>query len=125
MMTNESDVLQAERFFFTALIGAKIDELKSLLADDFTLADLGGGLMSKAVLLQAVDSGQLHFDSIEPAEASVRFYGATAIVTGRTEMRGRFGGTAIVAQSRYTHVYFEREGKLSLVAAQGTPIASG
>jgi len=95
------------------------------LTDDFSLADLSGGLMSKAALIQVVGSGQLHFDAIEPVESVVRFYGSTAIVTGHTQMQGRFGQAAFTVHSRYTHVYVEQEGKLRLASAQGTPIAAG
>ena len=123
-MANESDVLRAENVFFTALVEARTDVLDRLLEDDFTLADLRGGLIPKAALMQAVGSGQLHFDVIKPVEAAVRFYGPTAIVTGRTEMHGSLAQTAFSAASRYTHVYVEREGKLYLAAAQGTPIAT-
>jgi hypothetical protein len=123
-MASQSDVLKAESAFFSALVKARIDELERLLTDDFSLADLSGGLMSKAALIQAVGSGQLHFEAIEPIEAVVRFYGTAAIVTGRTRMHGRFGETAFSALSRYTHVYAEQEGTLRLASAQGTPIAA-
>ena len=93
-----------------------------LVTDDFSLADLGGGIMSKGSLMDSIRSGRLRFDVIETIERSVRLYGPTAIVTGRTEMRGRFDQTAFAAQSRYTHVYVERDGKFYLAAAQGTPI---
>jgi hypothetical protein len=87
-MASQSDVLKAESTFFGALVGTRVDELEKLLTEDFSLADLSGGLMSKAALIQAVGSGQLRLEAIEPVEATVRFYGPTAIVTGRTEMRG-------------------------------------
>ena len=101
-----------------------MDDLEALLAEDFSLADLSGGVMSKAALIEAVGSRQLRFEAIEPVEATVRLYGPTAIVTGRTKMRGRFGDTSFAAHSRYTHVYVEQEGQPRLASAQGTPITS-
>ncbi len=124
-MATQTEVLRAENAFFTALIEARVDDLEKLLDDEFTLADLRGNLVPKAGLLQVVGSGQLHFDAIQPVESAVRFYGATAVVVGRTEMSGHFNQEAFSAHSRYTHVYVERGGRLSLVAAQGTPIATG
>ena len=121
---SHADVLTAEGNFFGALVRAQADELDTLLTDDFSLADLRGGLMSKASLTSSIRSGRLCFDVIETIERSVRLYGPTAIVTGRTEMRGRFDQTAFAAQSRYTHVYIERDGEFYLAAAQGTSIAS-
>jgi hypothetical protein len=125
MMGSPADVLSVEKSFYEALVRAHAGELGRLLADDFSLADLSGGLMSKESLIDAVCSGKLRFEAIEPVEAKVRFYGPTAVVTGRTQMRGSFEQTPFVAHSRYTHVYVEREGGMFLVAAQGTPISIG
>ena len=124
-MPIHADVLKAEKAFFDALVGAQTGDLDDLLTDDFTLADLGGGLMSKGELTEAVRLRRLQFEAIEHVESVVRFHGPTAIVTGRTQLRGSFDGTPFVAHSRYTHVYVEREGKLYLATAQGTPIPSG
>ncbi len=116
--------MKAESTFFGALVEVRTDELELLVADDFLLADLSGGIMSKDALIQAVGSGQLHFDGIETVESTIRLYGPTAIVTGRTQMRGRFGAASFMVHSRYTHVYVEQEGKLRLASAQGTPIGA-
>jgi hypothetical protein len=70
----------------------------------------------------------LVFQTIDPAEVRCRRYGATAVVTGRTRMAGRYAGAAFAAASRYTHVYVEQpgdDGAWRMVAAQGTPIAGG
>jgi ketosteroid isomerase-like protein len=125
-MSDASDPLAAEREFFTALVEARPEALGRLLADDFTLVDvLSGSEVSRASLLEALGSGQVRFEAIEPAEQRVRTYGATAVVTGRTRMSVRIAGAAFVAHSRYTHVYVEQQGRWRLVAAQGTPIAPG
>jgi len=39
-------------------------------------------------------------------------------------MRGRIGEMPFSANSRYTHVYLEQQGRWRLFSAQGTPIAS-
>jgi hypothetical protein len=124
MMNRQAEILRIEGVFFNALVGVQVGQLEELLTDDFLLADLSGGLMSKAALIDAIRSGRLRFEVIEPMEAAVRFYGPTAIASGRTQTRGRFEETLFVAQSRYTHIYIERERKFYLAAAQGTPIAA-
>jgi hypothetical protein len=123
-METASDPLAAEREFFTALVEAGLEALDRVLADDFMLIDvMRGAEITKAALLAVIGSGQLRFEVIEPAEQRVRLYRATAVVTGRTRMSGRFEGTPFGAHSRYTHVYVEQQGRWRLVAAQGTPIA--
>jgi hypothetical protein len=122
-MTDNIDILAAERQFFNALIGADVTTLDQILAPDFMLIDvMSGGEITKPALVAVIDSGQLRFDAIEPLESRVRLYDATAVVTGRTRMSGRFGDTPFATRSRYTHVYVAQGGPWRLVAAQGTQI---
>jgi ketosteroid isomerase-like protein len=125
-MQSESDPIAADRQFFAALIAADTAALGRLLADDFVLIDvMTGSEVPRAALLDVVGSGQLVFETIDPAEVRCRRYGATAVVTGRTRMAGRYAGAAFGAASRYTHVHVEQPGGggWRMVAAQGTPIA--
>jgi len=117
--------LAAERQFFKALLEADGPELDRVLADDFLLIDvLSGSEFQKPTLLAAVASCQVKFEKIDVLESRVRRYPGIAIVTGRTQMRGRFGESPFSANSRYTHVYIEQQGLWRLVTAQGTPITS-
>ena len=120
----ETCVLAAEREFFAALIKASPEALGQVLGDDFLLVDFGGGTSSKRSFIASIGSGQVKFEEIEtdPNETLIRLFGATAVVTGRTRMKGNFGGTAFTVSSRYTHVYVERQGRWNLVSAQGTQI---
>jgi ketosteroid isomerase-like protein len=126
-MQSESDPVAADRQFFAALIAADTAALERLLAEDFMLIDvMTGSEVPRAALLDVVGSGQLAFEAIDPAEVWCRRYGATAVVTGRTRMAGRYAGAPFAAASRYTHVYVEQAGGTwRMVAAQGTPIAGG
>ena len=82
-----------------------------------------GGEVPRAATIGAVGAGQLHFDAIDVIASRVRRYGGTAVVTGETRMRGRFGDAGWSAHSRYTHVYVEQDGRWRLASAQGTQIA--
>jgi len=125
-MKSELNPLAAEQEFFGALIAGKVEVLDKLLVDDFILVDvMRGGEITKPGLLAAVASGQAKFESIEPSETRVRRFGSTAVVNGRTEMRGRVGDAAFAVRSRYTHVYVEQQGRLRLASAQGTQIVEG
>lgn len=84
---------------------------------------MSGSLVEKPAFLELVGGAQLRFETIEPTEVRVRLYGAAAVVTGRTEMAGRFGEAPFAARSRYTHVYAEMDERWRLASAQGTPIS--
>jgi hypothetical protein len=123
-MDPKLDPVATDRAFFAALISANLDSLDALLIDDFLLIDvLNGSEITKPMLLAAVGSSQVKFDAIEQVESRVRVYAAsTAVVTGRTELRGRVGEAAFTASSRYTHVFVAQDGQWMLVSAQGTQI---
>jgi ketosteroid isomerase-like protein len=123
-LTDKPDPIDVDRQFFRSLIKADVASLIRILTDDFLLIDVMQGLeISKPALLGAIESGQVKFESIDPAETRVRFYQTTAVVTGRTLIRGQAGGSPFTVRSRYTHVYVELLGQWRLVSAQGTQIA--
>jgi hypothetical protein len=122
-MNDGLDPLVTDHQFFSALIAGRVEDLDQILADDFVMIEvMGGSEVTKSSLLGAIESGQLKFEAVEPAEMRVRIYHTTAVVTGRTQMSGRFGETPFAARSRYTHVYVEEQSRWRLVAAQGTQI---
>lgn len=126
-MTIEQDIFAADNRFFEALMHADSATLDKLLVEDFILVDVNmGSAIEKSILVPLVGSGHLKFDEIQPnpAEWRVRFYGPTAIATGRTQMRGSYESAPWSAHSRYTHVYIEDQGTWRLASAQGTPIVA-
>jgi ketosteroid isomerase-like protein len=91
-----------------------------VLADQFILVGVNdGAVVPREVLVPLVGQGQLRFDAIEADGSAVllRRYGSTAIVVGRTEMRGSFGGAPFRAKSRYTHVFVEDRGRWRLASS--------
>jgi ketosteroid isomerase-like protein len=124
-MHNQSDPLAAEQQFFSSLIAGDVGALDRILADDFLLIDvMTGSEVKKPDLLAVVGSGQLKFEAIQPAESQVRLYGTTAVITGRTQMSGRFGETPFTVSSRYTHVFVKEQSQWRIVSAQGTQIVN-
>ena len=124
-MSDVANPREADRQFFTALISADVAALDRLLADDFLLIDvMSGSDVTKASLLAVIESGQLRFEAVEPVESLVRLYQTTAVITGRTQMRGRFAEQPFTVSSRYTHVFVEQQGQWRLVTAQGTQVSA-
>ncbi|MGE0884318.1 MAG: nuclear transport factor 2 family protein [Blastocatellales bacterium] len=122
---NKQNPETAEQEFFTALIEANAEALAELLADDFLLIDvMSGSEVSKAALLEMVGARHLQFNEINRMEFRVRHYGVTAVITGRTEMRGVFAEQPFQASSRYTHVLVGEGERWRIVSAQGTQITS-
>ena len=124
-MHDQLDPLAAEQQFFRSLIGGDVGALDRILGDDFLLIDvMTGSEVKKPDLLAVLGSGQLKFEAIQPVESQVRLYGTTAVITGRTQMSGRFGEAVFTATSRYTHVFVKEQSQWRLVSAQGTQIVN-
>jgi ketosteroid isomerase-like protein len=124
-MNAQNRVLMAEERFFSALSRRDRKTLESVVADDCVLIDvLTGSEVPGAVFVDLVGSERLVFDSIERLDARVRLYDTTAVVTGETQMIGRFDAQPFRVRSRYTHVYAQGPDGFCLVNAQGTPVTA-
>ena len=97
--------------------------LDRMTADDYTVINISGQLLTKAQVLEAIKSGDLKYDQLENNDLQVRVYGVTAVLTGRTAQKGQFKGKDISGQTRFTRVYLKQHGKWQAVAFQATRIA--
>jgi ketosteroid isomerase-like protein len=94
-----------------------------LLAADWTNINTNGTVTTKPQLLALLKSSPFTFLSIEDEDVSVRIFGETAVVTGRsTRKRAGPSGEAVTQAVRFTRVYAERDGRWQVVSAQTTPI---
>jgi hypothetical protein len=77
-ISDESGPKEIEQQFFSALIQSDQTALDRILTDDFILIDvMRGAEVDKASLLEVIQSGALRFETIEPAEIRLRFYGTS------------------------------------------------
>jgi ketosteroid isomerase-like protein len=126
-MSTQDDVFGVDDRFFAALLAADGGALDELLVEDFVIVDvLSGSVADKSDLVPVVASAALAFDEIERDvdDRQVRLHDSTAIVVGRTQMRGHYEGQPWSAASRYIHVFtraFNVNG-WRMASAQGTPI---
>ena len=117
--------LDADQQFFNALLSGDVQVLDHILVGDFILIDvMSGSEITKPAFLAAIGSGQVKFEAITPSDNSVRLYQTIAIITGRTQMKGRLGECSFATSSRYTHVFISQQDEWRLATAQGTPIAA-
>jgi ketosteroid isomerase-like protein len=120
-----TSALEVEDAFFDALRRGDAASLADLLVEDFVIVDvMSGGENSGEALVGGIQAGVVVFETVDVLERRVREYGDCAIVVGSTKMRGRFGGAAFTAHSRYTHVIVNRGDGWRIASAQGTPIAA-
>ena len=113
---------RAEDRFFDALAAGDVARIEDLLHEDFLIVDvMSGGVADRASFLAALRDRLVAFDRVQLVERAGRRYGDSAVIVGRTEMSGTFGGAPFAAASRYTHVLVrDGDDRWRLVSAQGT-----
>ena len=124
-MTEQSDQLeQLEQQLVRAWVEKDRATVEALLADDWTVIDPGGRVLTKAqVLAEGFESGVRNIESGTIDEVQVRLFGHVAVVTGRTTAAGSYQGTSFSVRLRFTDVCVQAGDSWQVVASQGTLIA--
>jgi Domain of unknown function (DUF4440) len=113
-------VRATEQRRFQAMTTVDLRALDTLLAEELTYTHTTGEVDTKSSLLDALRTGRLVYDSISPADARVRVYGSSAVVTGTARVQVRASGAVRRLSIRFTEVYVRRAGRWELVVWQST-----
>lgn len=113
-----------------AVVKGDLEFFDQIFAEDFTHTSHAGVFRTKAQWManhrrEAGKPAPSPYDAFDVDELSVRVYGDTAVVTGRSTPKGRDSkGEAINGRYRFTRVWVKRSGKWQVVAFQGTRIGT-
>ena len=102
---SKHEIDQLELAWRDAIIRRNVPAMEALLSDDYIAITSNGTLQSKDQTLANLKSGIVHFNAIDFSDRKVRFYGKTALVTSRAEVKGSTGEGDISGSYRYTRVY--------------------
>jgi hypothetical protein len=103
--TATAQVQMAHSHWFDGILHENVGALDTLLANDMTFHDPGGGQGAKAGYFAVLRSGQLKYDSVAAEPATVRMRGSVALVTGRVDIRYRWEESSRLEKLTYTAVY--------------------
>jgi ketosteroid isomerase-like protein len=97
--------------------------IESVLADDWSVIDLTGRMLTKEeVLREAFGSEERQVASMKIDDIRVRSFGDWAIVNGRTQAGGEYQGTMIEVTLRFTDVFVLLDGRWQAIASQATAL---
>lgn len=88
-----------------AILHSNVSTLDSLLDDDYMAITASGTLRTKEQTLEALRSGKMHITSMDLFDRRIRFYGKTALVTGRIQAAGSTNEGDMSGNYRYTQVF--------------------
>ena len=118
----EQEVRDMERQWRQAWLAGDAGALDRIHADDYTAIPNIGTVSSKAEVMADVRRGVFRYSRMEHSEMTVRTYGNTGVVVGRTVNEGRRGERDVSGDFRYTRIYVKRNGRWQAVLAQYTRI---
>jgi len=121
---DEGAIRDALRQWDDAFVRRDMEALGRLLAEDFTLTNAAGQVVDRnQYLMSIVKAPDMQQATGGSEEVQVRVLGETAaVVTGRSPVKGRPGGRALVVPGRYrfTDVYVKRDGRWQAIASHST-----
>lgn len=116
-------VKAAESARVAALERSDVAALEQILADDLTYVHASGRVDTKASLLAAIRSGELHYFSWQPLRLKVRVMGDTAVIDGEYAVRvkdSRVQKDPFSVNVFFLTVYAHRNGSWRQIAWQTT-----
>ncbi|KAA6457192.1 nuclear transport factor 2 family protein [Acidobacteria bacterium AB60] len=120
---SKHEIDQLEQNWRDAMVHRNVQAMDALLADDYIAITANGMLQSKEQALANLKNGSLRIDGLEFSDRKVRFYGQTALVTSKAEVRGNRGDGEISGSYRYTRVYAkDAKGAWKIVSFEASRI---
>jgi ketosteroid isomerase-like protein len=117
------EIDQLEQTWKDAALRRDVHAMDNLLAEDYIAITANGTLQSREETLDNLKTGVLHFNSIDFSDRKVRFYGQTALVTSRAEVKGMSGEGNITGSYRFTRVYVRApHGEWKIVSFEASRI---
>lgn len=122
----EQELVELDRNFIDAYIRNDTAFMETILSDEVTIINTEGKVLSKdeALKVRFGPSPGVTYDVSNPVdEVSVRLYGDTAVVTGRTTLKATHKGKTYTILGRYTRVYVKLRGHWRVVAFHSNNIS--
>ena len=113
--------LEADKLRRAAMISADIEKISTLVTDDLVYTHSSGKVDDKKSFLDAIRSGSLDYEKIEPRNTVVRAKGGTVVVTGLVSITVKAPDGLKSFDARFTAVHMRnKEGNWQLMAWQTT-----
>jgi ketosteroid isomerase-like protein len=120
----EPALLQLERDWEQANAKNDTGALEHILAPEFVSTDSDGRLTTRAEMFARRKSGAVKFTAFTQDDYKVHVTGDTAIVTGRSTIKGIRDGKNLSGQERWTDVFVRRNGGWQAVASHSSRIGT-
>jgi len=121
---DETAILQVTRDACKAFVDGDTRRLAEVLTEDFTLTDADGTVTTRADEIAGVETGAVRYEVFENHDMKVRVYGDSAVVTGRTTVKGTAGASAFAAEFQFTDSIVRRGDRWWFAASHVSRVPS-
>ena len=122
--TSKESVMQTLHDLCDAYERGDADFLLKHMAEDFTLTNSDGTITTRTDEMNDLKSGKVKYQLFENRDMIVRLYEKTAVVTGKTVVKGESGQNAFAAEFQFTDTLIWKKGAWRIVSSHATRIAS-
>jgi ketosteroid isomerase-like protein len=98
------------------------DVLLKYMTEDFTLTASDGAITTRDDEIKELKSGKVTYQIFENRDMKVRLHDKTAVVTGRTIVKGVYEKAAIDAEFQFTDTLIWKNGHWRIVASHASRI---
>ena len=120
----EQEIRKLDDQRLAAVLKEDIPMLDHLMTDDFTYTHTSGDIDTKADFLGAMKSNTWKYHSLNLQDVTVRFFGNTAVLTGRCNMTGERLGKDVRMAMHFTEIYVRDNGRWRWLLWQSTRLPS-
>ncbi len=118
----EQELIKLENDWNDAMVKRDVAALSRILADDWTIIDPEGSIVTKTQFLADFKSGAHVVSSAVADETKVRVHGEAAVVLGRWTGKEQYKGKDISGQYRFTDTWIKKDGRWQCMASAAVKI---
>jgi ketosteroid isomerase-like protein len=117
-MADAKEILALEDRRYAAMTGGDMKALEALVHDELVYTHSSGLVDNKSSWLESMRSGKTRYRKVVRADEKVRFFGDTALVTGRADIEAEIGGQPRSLKLRYLNAWVKAGGGWKFAAWQ-------
>jgi ketosteroid isomerase-like protein len=119
----EEALRQLETERTAALLAEDSTFLERNYAPNYMVIGANGVIRDRAQVIDDLKNGGQTFDELSNDNVTIRIYGDTGVVMGRTTTKGTFRGQPALSPTNFTRVYARENGQWRLVANHASSVA--
>ena len=119
---DERELMQLIKELTDAVVKADAAFLERMLHEDYAHHRPGGTVENRVEYLENRKARRVDFESLVADEITVRVFGDTAVLTGRSIAKGKDQHGKMDDQRHWTRVLVRRDGRWQFVHYHGAPI---